>query len=115
MLDEIKMIKAKFEMIRIIVGDTLTLEDLSNPKYLKSLIDATENTYVHLNDSICEDLHMCRECAQKRELLSSYLHLFDDLELGKTVHDAHDQIHAFPEAIKQVIDRINTVLVDLKK
>jgi len=115
MEDEIKMIKAKFETIRIIVGDTLSLEDLSNHKYLKALIDATESTYVHLNDSICEDLHMCQECAQKRDLLNSYLHLFDNLELGQVVHDAEAQIAAFPEAVKQVIDRINTVLVDLKK
>ena len=115
MEDEIKMIKAKFETIRIIVGDALTLEDLSSPKYLKALIDATESTYVHLNDSICEDLHMCQECAQKRDLLNTYLHLFDNLELGQVIHDAEAQIAAFPEAIKQVIDRINTVLYDLKK
>ena len=115
MVDEIKMIKAKFETIKIVAGDALSIEDLSSPKYLKALIDATENTYIHLNDSICEDLHMCQECAQKRDLLNSYLHLFDDLELGKTVHDAEERIAAFPEAIKQVIDRINTVLVDLKK
>jgi len=114
MIDEIKMIKAKFETIKIVTGDALTKEDLSNPKYLRALIDATESTYVHLNDSICDDLVMCQECAHKRDLLNEYLHLFDDLELGKTAHDIEEKIAHFPEAIKQIIDRINTVLSDLK-
>ena len=115
MIDDIKVIKGKFETIKLMVGESLSLEDLSNPKYLRSLIDATESTYVHLNDSICDDLHMCHECAQKRDLLNTYLQLFDDLELGKMAQDTEAQIAAFPEAIKQVIDRINTVLFDLKK
>ena len=114
MVSEIKMIKAKFETIRIITGDVLTLKDLSNPKYLKALIDATESTYVHLNDTICEDLVMCQECAQKRDILNEYLHIFDDLELGKQVHNIEEKITHFPESIKQIIDRINTVLVDIK-
>ena len=114
MVNEIKMIKAKFETIKIITGDALSLEDLSSPKYLRALIDATESTYVHLNDTICADLVMCQECAQKRDLLNEYLHLFDDLELGKTIHAVEDKIAHFPEAIKQIIDRINTVLTDIK-
>ena len=114
MIDEIKMIKAKFETIKIIAGEALTREDLSSPQYLRALIDATESTYVHLNDTICADLVMCQECASKRDLLNEYLHLFDDIELGRTVHDAEEKIARFPEAIKQVIDRINTVLTDLK-
>ena len=114
MVSEIKMIKAKFETIKIMTGDELTTEDLSSPKYLSALIDATESTYVHLNDSICASLVMCQECAQKRELLSEYLHLFDDIELGRVIHDVEEKVARFPESIKQIIDRINTVLVDMK-
>ena len=44
MTDEIKMIKAKFETIKIIAGEALTMDDLSSPKYLRALIDATEST-----------------------------------------------------------------------
>ena len=114
MINDINIIKAKFETIKIIAGDTLTLEDLSSPKYIRALIDATESTYVHLNDSICDSLAMCQECAQKRELLNEYLHLFDDIELGKVIDDAEEKIARFPESLKQVIDRINTVLLNIK-
>jgi len=114
MVSEIKMIKAKFETIKIITGESLSLEDLSNPKYLRALIDATENTYVELNDSICNSLLMCQECAAKRDLLHEYLHLFDDIELGTAMYDTEDKVAYFPEAIKQIIDRINTVLVKIK-
>jgi hypothetical protein len=114
MISEIKMIKAKFETIKIMTGDVLTTEDLSSPRYLRALIDATENTYVHLNDTMCASLVMCQECAQKRDLLNEYLHLFDDIELGRVIHDVEEKVARFPESIKQIIDRINTVLVDMK-
>ncbi len=115
MIDEIKMIKAKFETISIVAGEHLELQDLSSPKYLKALIDATESTYVQLNDSLCESLTMCYECAQKRDLLNSYLHLFDDLELGKIVEDAEMRVNAFPKAVKEIIERINSVLDELNQ
>ena len=114
MISEIKMIKAKFETIKIITGDDLSTEDLSSSKYLKALIDATENTYVHLNDSMCASLQMCQECALKRDILNEYLHLFDDIEIGKTIDGMEEKVAQFPEAIKQIIDRINTVLLDMK-
>ena len=114
MIDEIKVIKAKFETIKIIVGDTLTRDDLSHEKYLHVLIDAIENAYLNLNDAICDDLLMCQQCAQKRDVLNEYLHLFDDIEIGKIPKDREEKISKFPEIIQQIIDRINTVLVDLK-
>ena len=114
MVDEIKVIKAKFETIKIIVGDTLTRADLKHEKYLQVLIDAIENAYLNLNDAICDDLLMCQQCTQKRDVLNEYLHLFDDIEIGKIPIDRDEKISKFPETIQQIIDRINTVLVDLK-
>ena len=114
MISEINMVKAKFETIKIITGDELSVEDLSCSKYLQALIDATEHTYVHLNDTMCASLQMCQECAQKRELLNEYLHLFDDIELGRVIHDVEEKVARFPESIKQIIDKINTVLNDMK-
>jgi|GEM_PF-3155496 len=111
----IEIIKAKFEMIRIVLNDELHIEDLKHAKYLRTLIEATENTYVHLNDTICESLHMCRECAQKRELLMRYINLFDDIENGAAITpEMEREIRAYPQAIRGVIDRINTVLIDYR-
>lgn len=114
MINEIEIIKAKFETIKIILGESLTLEDLSSPKYLRALIDATESTYVHLNDSMCANLMMCQECAEKRDFLNQYLHLFDDIELGTVVENAEEKLAHFPESVKQVIDKINIVLISIK-
>jgi len=59
------IIKAEFEMLKIVLGRILRAEDLSHKKYLKVLIDATENTYLQLNASLCESLMMCKEYAKK--------------------------------------------------
>ena len=107
----IEIIKAKFEMIRIVLNDELHLEDLKHSKYLRTLIEATENTYIQLNDSICESLHMCRECAQKRELLMQYINLLDDIENGAEVTPEKEQkLTEYPHAVRGIIERIDRVL-----
>ena len=115
MKEKVLVIKAKFEMVKIVLAGKLTPEDLSHKKYLKVLIDATENTYLQLNDSICESLVMCKECAKKRDILTQYLNLLEDIELGKTI-DARmeEELAKFPEAINEIIDRINTILIDMQ-
>ena len=115
MKEKVLVIKAKFEMIKIVLSGELTPEDLSHKKYLKVLIDAAENTYLQLNDSICESLLMCKECANKRDLLEKYIQLLDDIELGKEINaQMEEELAKFPEAINEIIDRINTVLIDME-
>ena len=114
MVSKINVIKAKFEIIKTILGDSLTLEDLSQPKYLKVLIDASENTYLHLNDSMCESLNMCKECAQKRDILNQYIQLFDSVELGnKLGNTIEEEIAKFPKIIEEIIHKIDLVLAKI--
>jgi len=114
MVSKINVIKAKFEIIKTILGDSLTLEDLSQPKYLKVLIDASENTYLHLNDSMCESLNMCKECAHKRDILNQYIQLFDSVELGHNLGNTiEEEIAKFPQIIEEIIHKIDAVLAKL--
>ena len=111
----IETIKAKFEMIRIVLNDTLHIDDLTHPKYLRALIDATESTYVHLNDSLCESLTMCHECAQKRDILMQYISLLDDIDNGTEITPAMaKKLSAYPEVVNSVIERIDEVLLSMK-
>ncbi len=111
----IETIKAKFEIIHIILSDTLHIDDLKHPKYLRALIDATESTYVYLNDSLCESLTMCRECAQKRDILMQYITLLDDIDNGTEVTPVMAQkLSAYPEVVNSVIERIDEVLLSIK-
>lgn len=111
---QIEIIKAKFEMISIVLDDSLSAEELSCPKYLRTLVKATEDTYVNLNDSICESLVMCKECAQKRELLMEYLNLLDDIDNGTPItSDMQEKLVSYPKAIRDIIDRIDTVLTEI--
>jgi len=115
MLSKINVIKAKFEIIKTILGDSLTVEDLSQPKYLKVLIDASENTYLQLNDGMCESLNMCKECAHKRDILHNYIQLFDSIELGKQLRNTiEEEIAKFPQIIEEIINKIDTVLSNYK-
>ena len=114
MESKINIIKAKFEIIKTILGDSLTIEDLSQPKYLKVLIDASENTYLQLNDGMCASLNMCKECAQKRDMLNNYIQLFDSIELGKQLGDSIEaEIERFPHIIEDIISKIDAVLAKL--
>ncbi len=111
---KIDLIKAKFEMIKTILSGSLSLEDLSQPKYLKILIDASENTYLALNDGMCESLNMCKECAQKRDILHNYIQLLDSIELGNQLtHSLENELLKFPKIIDDIIDKIDLVLAKL--
>ncbi len=110
----IEMIKTKFEMIGIVLNQSLHVDDIAHSKYLRALIDATENTYVHLNDSLCESLTMCQECAQKRDILMQYLTLLDDIENGTQVTpQMSEQLTAYPEVVNSIIQRIDKVLLSM--
>ena len=114
MKSNINVIKAKFEIIKTILGDSLSLEDLSQPKYLKILIDASENTYLQLNDGMCASLNMCKECAHKRDMLHNYIQLFDSIELGnKLGNTLEEEIAKFPKIIEEIIHKIDVVLAKL--
>ena len=107
----IETIKAKFEMIQIALGKELKAEEILHSKYLRSIIDATEHAYVHLNDSICESLHMCQECAQKRDLLMRYLTMLDDIDEKREIPpETMQELARYPEEISKVIERIDNVL-----
>ncbi len=114
MKEQILVIKAKFEMIKIVLSGSLSIEDLSHAKYLKVLIDASENTYLQLTDGICQSLVMCKECATKRDLLNKYINLLDDVELGKPITtQMKEDLEKYPDVINEIIDRINTVLTEM--
>ena len=107
----IETIKAKFEMIQVTLGKELNPDDILHSKYLRAVIDATEHAYVHLNDTLCESLYMCKECAQKRDMLMHYLTILDDIdEKQKIPGEAAQELARYPEEISRVIERINNVL-----
>ena len=110
MKTNIIVIKSKFEMIKTILGGSLSLEDLSQPKYLKILIDALENTYLSLNDGMCENLNMCKECAQKRDILHNYIQLFDSIELKEQSTHTMEELSSFPKIIDEIIYKIDVIL-----
>ena len=101
-------------MIQTVLDGTLTVEDISHQKYLKILINVSENTYVELNDSMCDSLDMCQECAEKRDLLNHYLQLFDDIELGHEITDSiKKELEEYPKIIDDIINKINIVIQNM--
>ena len=107
----IETIKAKFEMIQVTLGKELHPEDILHSKYLRAIIDATEHAYVHLNDSICESLHMCQECAKKRDMLMRYLTMLDEIDEKREIpEETAQELARYPEEISRVIERIDSVL-----
>jgi hypothetical protein len=107
----IEKIKAKFETLRTIMGDDFSPEDIRQPKYLRALLSATEEAYVLLNDGICESLHMCKECAHRRDMLMRYLHLLDDADRDLLDDsDRLEMLHAYPKEVNEVLDRIERAM-----
>ncbi len=114
MTERIPIIKAKFEMVKIVLGNDFNSEDLRHPKYQSVLINALENTYLHLNDDICESLLMCQECAQKRDAVLEYINLIDTFQENAD-DTVHSKLEKLPVIIDEVIERIDKVLRELTR
>lgn len=111
MLERVPVIKAKFEMIKVVLGGKLSRDDLSHPKYYRVLIDALEDTYLQLNDDICESLVMCKECAHKRDILLHYIKLLDSFDPDSDVSPENEaELEKFPDIVNEIIERITMVL-----
>lgn len=109
----IPLIKAKFEMIQLLVGDQLKSDDLQHAKYLEVLLSALEHTYLQMNEELCQSLVMCKECAEKRDLLMQYMTLLDDLEFEDQLSEEEEKmLQKLPLDIQDTIDRIDKVMKD---
>ncbi len=90
--------------------NTKLLED----KFLEKLTDNVEETFVKMNEGICESAQMCYSCANQRDYLRDVVDLLEDIEDADEINDTlNADIVTFKSNIDETLGRIGDVLATI--
>jgi len=77
------------------------------PKVTTQLLDSLEHLYEHLNDCICDDGTVCKECQETREELRKIINNLDqNLETNEGLEDLNKFLKSTIKQIEEVIKKI---------
>ncbi len=115
MIETIESIQRQFEALRAKL-DPASTEPLRNKAYAQQLGDCVAKTYILLNNGMCEELTMCRTCAQQRDYLRNMMELFETVgETGEVTPEVETNYFNFVERLGEINANIELVLAELKR
>ncbi len=114
MKETIKKIERQFLDIREIMGDELDVSALEDSRYLDRLSNCIDETYIVLNQGMCEELEMCHTCAKHRDILGTVMETLNDLDSGANItDDVILELKDFVNTLDDILVRIKEVLHNL--
>lgn len=79
--------------------------------YFTQLSETTQNAYVMMNEGMCENVTVCRECAENRDYLYSVIAIVDDLASGAPLSDTYQaHLDTYAEKIDEILVKIAHIL-----
>lgn len=86
----IEAIKKQIQAL-VATVDPVSTQQLHNRDFVTQLADCIAKTYVLLNEGMCEELTVCRSCAQQRDFLRDTLTVFEEVARSGSVSYADEQ------------------------
>lgn len=105
------------KQIRALVAtvDPVSTQQLRNRDYATQLADCIAKTYVLLNEGMCEELTVCRSCAQQRDFLRDTLSVFEEVaRTGSVSHTVEQRYYDFVLRLKEMQANIDDALARLE-
>ena len=114
MIETIESIKKQFAALAAKV-DPASTDQLADRDYTAQLADCVAKTYVMLNNGMCEELTMCKSCAQQRDYLRGVMEMFEEVgESGEVTDEVRRQYFRFVEQLREIETNIERVLSQLR-
>lgn len=116
MLQTVQNIETKFREIKQIIGDDFSVSHLHDNAFVSRLREAVEETYLLLNEGMCEEISVCKECAQNRDYLQKMMVDLEAIESGETITEAvEDRFMGFSLMLDDLLSRVSGVVSELSK
>jgi hypothetical protein len=116
MLQTVQNIEKKFREVKQIIGNDFSASHLHNSGFVSRLREAVEETYVLLNEGICEEVSVCKECANNRDHLQTIMVELENIENGDKITAAmEDRFMSFSLMLDDLLSRIKSVIGELSK
>jgi len=114
MFETVEAVRRQFDALAAKV-DPLSAGMLEDSDYVTQLGDCIARTYVMLNNGMCEELTMCRTCAEQRDYLRDVMVFFDEVgRTGQVTPDVERRYFRFIEQLSVIRRNIRKVLVELR-
>jgi hypothetical protein len=116
MLQTVQNIDKKFQEIKQIIGNDFSATHLHDSGFVSRLREAVEKTYLLLNEGMCEELSVCKECARNRDYLQTMIVELENIENGDTITEAvEDRFVSFSLMLDDLLSRIKSVIGELSE
>ncbi len=115
MLKTIEAIKKQFDALAAKV-DPDSAEMLGDKDYAAQLGDCVAKTYIMLNNGMCEELTMCKTCAQQRDYLRDVMEMFEEVgRTGEVSETVRSEYRRFIDQLAQIRTNIEHVLAEIRR
>lgn len=108
MKETIESVKAQFDALSAKIDPT-SAEMLKDRDYTAQLADCVAKTYVVLNNGMCEELTVCRTCAEQRDFLRDAMEKFEAAAQLEKIGAETEQFYF------TFIDRLDTIKKNIEK
>jgi hypothetical protein len=116
MLQTVQKIETKFRGIKEIIGADFSASHLHDSDFVARLKEAVEETYLLLNEGMCEQVAVCKECARNRDYLQTMIVELENLESGVAVTAAvEDRFMGFSLALDDLLSRVGSIVSELSE
>jgi hypothetical protein len=116
MLQTVQNIEKKFLGIKQIIGADFSASHLRDSGFVSGLKEAVEETYLLLNEGMCEEISVCKECAKNRDYLQTMITELENIENGDKITAAvEDRFISFSLMLDDLLSRVDSVVSNLSK
>lgn len=110
MKETVEALKHRFDALSAKVDPT-SCTMLRDPDYTTQLAECVANIYVMLNSGMCEELTVCRNCAELRDYLRQAMEVFDTAaQSGKIDNDLERFYFDFVGRLRQSGANLEAIL-----
>ena len=114
MKEMVESIRAKYIDVQRVIGNDFSINHLEDSAFVSKLNESIENAYIEINEGMCEEIKVCKTCAENRDNLREVMVMLEDIEEGATITDSvGDHFMAFSLELNQVLERIDGVLAEI--
>lgn len=101
MKETVEALKYRFDALSAKVDPT-SCAMLSDPDYTTQLAECVARIYVMLNDGMCEELEVCRSCAEQRDYFRQAMEVFDTVAQNGQIDDTLERFYfEFVDRLRQ--------------
>ena len=114
MKEKIIEVQDRFIEIKTMLATDDLNTKLLDDKFLEKLTDNVEETFVKMNEGICESAQMCYSCANQRDYLRDVVDLLEEIEdVNEIDENLNRDIVTFKSNIDETLGRIDDVLATI--